>query len=75
MVDLKETNWQMCLRMVDEMTKEEILERLVLTARSMATRSKDGPKEAWSYIGKWLGHGSGVSQAIVEKFTNAVKEG
>lgn len=75
MVEMYESNWQMCLRMVDEMTKEEILTRLVMSAKALARHNKNGPKEAWSYIGKWLGHGSGVSQAIVEKFSEDVNNG
>jgi hypothetical protein len=67
-----EDNWQYCQRVADAIPPEAIVRALV---DYLSTRGKTRGFEAWSFIGKLLGHGSGVSSAIVEKCTTRQETG
>lgn len=60
-----EDNWQWCKRAADAIPPEVIVRALV---DYLKTRKKARRVEPWSFIGQLLGHGSGVSSAIVDKY-------
>jgi|WetSurMetagenome_2_1015567.scaffolds.fasta_scaffold38137_7 hypothetical protein len=59
-----ETNEQWCDRYVASMPAEALLSEIIATMHN--NRKRRGP--AWSQIGYYTGHGSGVSSAIVKRF-------
>lgn len=63
----EETNEQWCDRYVAGMSPEDVLMEIIATMHLM--RKRRGP--AWSQIGYYTGHGSGVSSAIVKRFMPA----
>lgn len=58
-----ENNWEYCKRIADAVPVEALVREL------LAALSKRDPQiPLWALVGRVTGHGSGVSQAIVERF-------
>lgn len=64
-----EGNWEWCKRAADAIPAEEIVRALVQRLKEKKPKRGRPAREPWSYIGDLLGHGSGVSSAIVEKYS------
>lgn len=64
---VSETNWQRCLRLAHEIEKDDLIRELIKALHEKELRKKSGTRRPlWSVVGEAVGHGSGVSSAIVE---------
>lgn len=63
-----ESNWEWCERMAKAQPSELIIGKL-LDYIDKVERRKHDKQPLWSKVGYALGHGSGVSQAIVALYT------
>lgn len=67
--DPAETNWDYCKRCAAAIPPEAIVRAMVAYLIDLENKGRMVP--AWSRIGAMMGHGSGVSQAIVELYKPA----
>jgi hypothetical protein len=63
----QESNWDRCMRMAAEISKDELIRDLIMYIHTHRTRSERG-MPLWSLIGDATSHGSGVSTAIMRTY-------
>lgn len=61
-------NREHCRNIINNLSKEQILRALVRSAQHYELTG-ESRRPAWSHIGHWLQHGSGVSSMIVEMYS------
>jgi hypothetical protein len=68
---LDEGNWEWCKRAAASIPPELLLRQIIAGLEwDHAHNNQRECNEAWSELGRLLGHGSGVSQAIIELYKN-----
>lgn len=65
-----ESNQDWCRRVAEGIPAEEVLHAMVLYFDAESRRRRRSRLDFWSRIGEAMGHGSGVSSAIAERFRN-----